>query len=296
MLISIILILLVVFWSTVFTYSCVRLYWASGRPPTKENIEAEAVLRAGGGGSYNELKNNNKILVNTIPKVIYQLTKEPIKEMHPAILKNIKELKDRNPGWDHCLMTFEEAEQFVKDNYPSRTLKAYRSINPDYPAAQSDFLRYLIIYQNGGVYLDDKSNMIAPLDEIIHESDEYLLSHWKSRESLNAYPSPYGELQQWHVISKPKHPFLKAVIDNVTHNIETYKLEEQGTGEAIFALTGPLAYNWPILSIFDQYPCRVLKNEAESQLVYNNLPGNYRKARKGTHYTLTKTPLVLKKL
>lgn len=68
------------------------------------------------------------------------------------------------------------------------------------------------MYKVGGVYLDIKSNTDKPFDTIIRPDDTYILCHWKSKEHSHYLKYPNCEFQQWHIISQPKHPFLKEVI------------------------------------------------------------------------------------
>ena len=60
---------------------------------------------------------------------------------------------------------------------------AYHKINPKYGAARADFFRYIIIRDQGGIYLDLKSNSSVPFREIIKPNDTYLLSSWADNSS-----------------------------------------------------------------------------------------------------------------
>ena len=106
-------------------------------------------------------------------------------------------------------------EDFIIKNYDKERLNLYTSINPEYGAARADYFRYLLLYKYGGVYLDIKSGMKKSLNHIIDKDDEYILCHWATKDNAKILGNTLGEFQQWHIISKPKHPFLKAVIKNV---------------------------------------------------------------------------------
>jgi mannosyltransferase OCH1-like enzyme len=68
-------------------------------------------------------------------------------------------------------------QQHTPNLYP-----IYQLINPEYPAAQADFFRYVYIYQNGGLYLDIKSGFDAcPFEkaqELNLANKGLLVSHW----------------------------------------------------------------------------------------------------------------------
>ena len=56
-----------------------------------------------------------------------------------------------HPGWEAHLWTDEKAEQFISDRFPDMlsTWKGYR-----YPVQRVDALRYMVLYEYGGVILD----------------------------------------------------------------------------------------------------------------------------------------------
>jgi hypothetical protein len=53
-----------------------------------------------------------------------------------------------------------------------------------------------------------------------------------------------SELQQWHIIASPKHPYLQAVIEQVKFNLDHYdpfRLDIGGL--SVLRATGPIAYS-----------------------------------------------------
>ena len=92
----------------------------------------------------------------------------------------------------------------------------------------------------------------APLRELIGPDDEFLLSFWGDDVG---YPeiamSPYGELQNWHIIGRPGHPFLRAMIQRVTDTVLSGAAAEFAGKGGVVRLTGPVAYTlavWPMLA------------------------------------------------
>ena len=113
--------------------------------------------------------------------------------------------------------------------YWSAVCSFYERINRIYGVARTDFFRYLLMYWQGGVYLDIKSTATRPLDEVLTSSD-YHLSQWRNGpgeryEGWGSYPDigMTSEFQQWHIVAPPKYPFLKAVITKVMRNIDYYQ-------------------------------------------------------------------------
>ena len=83
-------------------------------------------------------------------------------------------------------------------------------------------LRYIIIYNEGGVYLDLKSSTRIPLAKIIKPNDKYLITSWSNNRGPheNLLKTGYGEFPNWMIAAVPHHPFLKAVIDKCVENIK----------------------------------------------------------------------------
>jgi mannosyltransferase OCH1-like enzyme len=111
-----------------------------------------------------------------IPKIIHQ-TFSAQRDMPDFLAVNIAQLRQMNPGWEYRLYEDEDCARFIRENYDADIYRLYEAIHPDYGAARADFFRYLLLYREGGVYLDIKSGCARPLDDIVQESDEFLLSH-----------------------------------------------------------------------------------------------------------------------
>jgi hypothetical protein len=236
-----------------------------------------------------------------IPRVIYQTY--PGKQLPPDILSNVTRLQSINPGWAYKLFDDSEIVDFIKDNYPNEILEAYLRINPEYGAAKADLFRYLLIYKFGGVYLDIKSTVNRPLDEILCDDDRFILSHWENREGdqyagWGLYPEiedSAGEYQQWHIIASPMHPFLGAVIQQVIRNINIYNSVLHGTGRyGIFRVTGPIAYTLAIKSILTRFPYRLV-NAANDGIEYSCLDKNGTAHHKlfAAHHVSLKSPIII---
>jgi hypothetical protein len=202
---------------------------------------------------------------STIPRLIHQTFKS--RELPPELQQNVEQIKALNPGWSHRIYDDSDIEAFIRETYGQTVFACYQRINPRYGAARADLFRYLLLYRYGGVYLDIKSTMTRPLDEVLQPNDRYLLSQWQNGKGeefegwgvareLNDIPG--GEFQQWHIVAAAGHPFLRAVIENVLRNIERYNPWLQGTGSAgVFRVTGPVAYTLAIAPLMASQPHRL---------------------------------------
>ena len=230
-----------------------------------------------------------------IPKHIYGTfygkNGDPLPE---PILKNIEFIESQNPDWTYHLYRDDDVEDFILKYYGKTNLNLYLSINKDYGAARADFFRYLLINQKGGVYLDIKSAPKIPLNEIIKPNDQFIFSHWKKPVHAKLLNYPLGELQNWFIISIPKHPFLKEVIKNVIYNIKNYNPKLDGIGKSgVLKLTGPIVYSQSIIPLLSKYRHTGYKTNTLAGLQYVKIP-NYKKTIfKDNHYSIKKTPIII---
>ena len=236
-----------------------------------------------------------------IPKIIHQTYFS--KNLPEKIQENVNHLRALNPDWEYRFYDDADIDAYIQLNFPE-LFAIYKKINPSYGAAMADFFRYVLMYKEGGVYLDIKSSMTKPLDEIILENDQYLLSYWMNDEgevmkNLGKYidiPDPLGEFQQWYIITVPGHPFLKSVVETVCHNVLHYNPFLNHAGQlGTFRVTGPIAYSLAIAPLLDQYPHRKVRSNLDFGLIYNIFSKSATHEHHviyKTHYSKLKKPVI----
>lgn len=236
-----------------------------------------------------------------IPRILHQTYGS--RTLPELLQANVDSLKAMNPEWEHRLYDDSAIEAFIAEHYGDAVLARYRKIDPDYGAARADLFRYLLIYRLGGVYLDIKSRFERPIDEVIRPEDAFIVAQWSNGpgevyENFGRHPDladiERGEIQQWHVISAPGHPFLRAVVARVLANIDRYRPWNMGVGRiGVLRLTGPIAYTRAIHPLLRRYPCRIVRDEREVGLQYS-IAGNYvhAEAFPRPHYSLLEKPVV----
>jgi inositol phosphorylceramide mannosyltransferase catalytic subunit len=180
--------------------------------------------------------------------------------------ENLIHVARSNLNWKHTIFSDAQALEFVAKHYEPRYLAALKRIDSAYGPARSDLLRYLIMYQLGGVYLDNKSGLSKPLDDIVRDDDEFILCKWLAlddwkHENFGLHPELDhvlgGEHLNWVIITRPRHPFLEAVIQAVINHIETYSYPRFGGGKmGVLRVTGPIAYTLAIEPILHLHPHR----------------------------------------
>ncbi len=239
-----------------------------------------------------------------IPKIIHQSFYD--RGLPDVLKKNVKKLLKVNPDWEYRFYDDQDQEEFIRLHYGTDMLAAYHMINPLYGAARTDFFRYLLIYEIGGVWLDIKSSISQNLDSTLKENDLFLLSQWPNRlgepfEKFGLFPElcpiPGGEFQQWHIVSAPKNPFLKAVIQRVLYNIRTYTPEKFGVGfMGALRTTGPIAYTLAIAPLLKYYPHRFVNIHEDMKFIYSIFDHRLHRKLFKTHYSQLHEPLILNNL
>jgi mannosyltransferase OCH1-like enzyme len=229
-----------------------------------------------------------------ISKIIHQ-TYYSKEDLPVEIKENIKRLKSLNPTWEYRLYDDTDIENYIKSNFPS-ILKLYKKINPIYGAVRADLFRYLVIYNEGGVYLDIKSTFLYPLDSKIKDNDQAILSHWNNKD-WGRHPeiaNLKGEFQQCFIIMTKGHPFMKVVIEYVLQNIKNYRPYFHGSGkENVLRISGPIVFTLAIESILDDYPYRLLNSVEDLGYIYSIYDNNEKhKTLFSNHYATLLEPII----
>jgi mannosyltransferase OCH1-like enzyme len=239
-----------------------------------------------------------------IQKNIHQTISE-LKKAPPEIIKNIEFIKNNNPTWNYKIYEDDEVWSFLESNLSQNDVALLKKINPKYGVAIADIFRYVVVYSKGGVYLDIKSTCVKKLDDIIRDEDSFLISQWQNRlgeihSGAGLYPElariPGGEFQQWHVISRSKHPFLEEVINRVLFNIKHYNKTLMGVGKiGVLRLTGPIIYTQTIYNMFGKYGCRIINSRDNGLIysIYEEMGKRGYHTLNNDHYSKQKEPIVM---
>jgi mannosyltransferase OCH1-like enzyme len=167
-----------------------------------------------------------------IPKTIYQVS-IGLNHTHPLIQRQIQKTLSLNPGYEYHLITEEsEMNAFVNQCYPGEIANAYNRLN--ILVAKVDFWRYLMLYKNGGVYLDMDSAILQPLDDLIQPDDSAIIT---------AEGNPFFFVQ-WALIYSAGHLILKQTIDFIVQNIQT-----NAHPNNIHKTTGPAVYSEAVTTV-----------------------------------------------
>lgn len=98
--------------------------------------------------------------INFIPKILFQTYGDKNKIPH-KVFDNVSKFAD---GYKHEIFDDDECYQFILKNFDYKTANKFLTLTT--PAHKADLFRYCYLYINGGIYMDIKTELIKPINEI----------------------------------------------------------------------------------------------------------------------------------
>ena len=149
---------------------------------------------------------------NGIPKIIHQIW---LGSLVPDKFKRYMETwKELHPTWEYKLWTDKEAKKYMSEN------EVYQQVINN--GMKSDMLRYKILREQGGVYVDTDFECIRPLDDLLYLNFFTGISY-----------DPKLCLYIGLIASVPQHPIMIECSENV---LEAYPGNK---ASIIMNLSGP---------------------------------------------------------
>lgn len=162
-------------------------------------------------------------------------------------------------------MTEGTEDSFVRDKfrYDSGIRQTYDLIKSD-PILRADFLRYLILLAEGGVYTDVDTRPIRPVDD-------WIPSQYRNRTNIvlgieidkGQGPLWSGmpwsiQISQFTIMAKRNHPLIRRVVHDVQNGVETF-LRQQGRDtlpqlffDDVIGLTGPRVFTTAVFEYLSE--------------------------------------------
>lgn len=143
-----------------------------------------------------------------IPKIIHQTWKDT--EIPRKLTGWVKTWLEKNPDYEYWLWTDASARKLIAERHPS-LLDTFDNYNEG--IRRADALRYVVLYEFGGVYADMDMESLKNLDPILRKYSCFL------PQEPYEHPILYGNFE--HLVINAlmgcsvKHPFMKSLIDNL---------------------------------------------------------------------------------
>jgi len=143
-----------------------------------------------------------------IPHIFHQTHKS---EYIPLVnVKNVRSLLHHNPSWQYYFWTDETARELIKQKHPYLLVLYDNFINP---VERSDLLRYVVLYEMGGVYLDTDVEVRRPLDRVTYKY-ACIIAHEPFEHASVLYRLEFM-VTNAIMMCGAGHPFLARLLKNV---------------------------------------------------------------------------------
>ncbi|XP_052776912.1 uncharacterized protein LOC128214464 [Mya arenaria] len=143
-----------------------------------------------------------------IPHIIHQTYKsESIPQVYIPLIKSFIQ---HNKNWTYFFWTDSSARKLISERYPT-----FLRIWDNYKEGiyRADALRYFVLHEFGGVYVDLDFQCLRPLDRVTYKySAIFPVEHFEHAVFRLKWPVL---LNNAIMMSRPKHPFLKYMIDRL---------------------------------------------------------------------------------
>ena len=159
-----------------------------------------------------------------ITRIIHQTWKDNV--VPEKWLEYQQKVKALHPDWEYRLWTDEDNDAFIAKHYP-QLFPIYNAYPK--PVMKADVIRYAIMDQMGGLYLDLDYEMLKPFDL---NNEHVVLPLSRSI----AYGDNEDRIGNCIIASEPGHPFWKKVLQDLTENPFSIGEDELDVEKA----TGPL--------------------------------------------------------
>ncbi|EOA85749.1 hypothetical protein ACJQWK_03077 [Exserohilum turcicum] len=128
-----------------------------------------------------------------------------------------------NPTYEARFITDESGDEYVRKAFAFRSDIVDSYLALPVPIYKADFLRYLLLWDQGGIWSDLDVSCKTPIDEWVppeYQKDAAVVVGW---EFDHGWPGQYiRQFASWTMMAKPRSPHFMQVIDDILE-----KLQEQ---------------------------------------------------------------------
>ena len=160
-----------------------------------------------------------------IPKWIFRFGNDSLEKLHPEVVKIYHRQLDDNPEYELFYFSAVDRLEFIKDFNDPRVDETYHKLIP--PAFKSDFLKFVLLYSYGGIYMDFTMEPLIPLRDMFKGCKRIL-----AKDS----PAPDG-LCVGFMTSEKGDELMKGAMEKCIYNTANSLY-----GESMLDITGPTMF------------------------------------------------------
>jgi hypothetical protein len=150
-----------------------------------------------------------------VPKIIWQTHNYELEDLPDHLKMIVKTWTNLNPDWEYRYMSHNQRLDVIK-RYP----EFYDFYTGSNPVAQADIWRYLITYENGGVYSDMDSVCIKPLDYLLKNTKDCDMLVTPKEPPSFVYKGSFG-INNANFAVKKNSKVMKDIIDMSLDSYDT---------------------------------------------------------------------------
>jgi len=129
-------------------------------------------------------------------------------------------------SYEYRYVSTEERFLYIQKNADERVFNAFSLLTDG--AAQADLWRMIVLYNEGGIYMDIDACLIRPLSSVIDTNDDAVYL-WLDKNQ---------EFTNFFIASAPRSTVLKNTIECIVLNIENRHISE-----GVYGMTGPKVFS-----------------------------------------------------
>lgn len=200
-----------------------------------------------------------------IPKKHWQIWKINIADFEPTEMERMRTWRHLNPFHRYEVFSHESAETFVKQSFAGKWPKIVNTfLTIKDMIIRADFLRYLILYQEGGVYSDIDTKALRPISTWIPDQFKDKINAVIGLE-IDEPGVMWGDWAdnfvfcQSTLMVSPEHRIFEIIISNILQRLDDVSKEQNRdianlelTFQDVLKVTGPVAFTDAVLSYFTE--------------------------------------------
>jgi mannosyltransferase OCH1-like enzyme len=228
-------------------------------PPQPESPAPTAPTAPTAPAAPNTPEDHEPAAAKLFPSKIWQSWKDDSEDPTDRTVGFPHKWREVNPSWRYERITNANIDAYVKDNFDSSISDVFSSVSDN--ILKADFLRYLILLREGGVWADIDVRPHQPIDKWIPEQYKdqvnLVIGIENDHHKRPIWPNlPYSvQLCQYTVLAKPNHPAIRTLVEHVRKGLEELISHKEGapiTFEDVMSTTGPFAFTQVLMDYFTE--------------------------------------------
>ena len=175
-----------------------------------------------------------------IPKIIHQIWYQGKDKIPTDLQKDSDEIIKIHPKWKYIIWDDDLIKKYFKNN--TKILSTYNKL--EHLHQKVDYMKYCILHELGGVYVDMDVTILKSFDEIVKQYDNYecILSNININIMENYILCRNKEcINNGIIISQPKSNFMFNLINEIHKNYNC-QYSDLNKSMCINRTTGPLLF------------------------------------------------------